>query len=127
MQTKAKFGKFRPKLLQQLGDIVVQHDRGRGNAQLRRSVLTELFSDDLYVVEERLNELEQFHARRRKREWSSLKQLCAERLLEPGDLAAHCRLLDAVWDVAYCGCDSAVFCDEIKQLQVMNVHDRKRR
>jgi hypothetical protein len=45
---------------------------------LGRPVLTELFTDDLDVVEERFNKLEQFHASGRKREWPSLKQLGAK-------------------------------------------------
>jgi hypothetical protein len=55
------------------------------------------------------------------------EKLRTERLLELGDLAAHCGLLDAVWNVAHRGCDPAVFHDEIEQLEVMNVHDRRRR
>src|SRR5206468_10486186 len=103
------------------------HDWRRGKAAVLRPVLAELFSDDLDIVGKGFDDLEQFHARRGKREWSSLKKLRAKRLLQLGDLATHCRLLDTIRDVAHRGCDSAVFRDEIEQLQVMNVHDRKRR
>jgi len=85
------------------------------------------FRHDLDIVEKRFNKLEEFQPCGRKREWSSLKQLGAERLLQLRDLPADRRLLDAVRDVTHRGCDPAVLRDEVKQLKVMNVHDRKGR
>src|SRR6516162_1762950 len=125
MEVKPEGGKFCANALQDLRQIIVQHDRRSRDPQLRRPVLAEPLGDNINVLEERPDELEKLRARGRECKWTPLKKLGAERFLEFGDLPANSRLLNAVGNVAHrCG-DAAVFCNEVEQLQMMNVHDRK--
>ena len=127
MQIKPKRRKFCANALQDLWQIIVKDDRRSRDAQLRRTVLAEPLGHSFNVVEERPNELEEFGARGREREWTPLKKLRPECFLEFGDLPANSRLLNAVGNIAHRCCDAAMFCDEVEQLQMMNVHDRKGR
>jgi hypothetical protein len=51
-----------------------------------------------------------------------LKKDRVEFLLQAQNLGADRRLLDAIWHLARCPADAAVFRDVIKKLEVVNVH-----
>ena len=89
---------------------------------MRRTVLAEPLGDNINVLEERPDELEELRPRGREREWTPLKKLRAEGFLQLGDLPTDGRLLNAVGNVAHRCRDAAMFCNEVEQLQVMNVH-----
>ena len=105
----------------------MKHNRRSSDSQLRRTVLLESFADNINVLEERPDELEKLCACRREREWTPLKKLRAEGFLQLGDLPTDGWLLNAVGNVAHRCRDAAMFCNEVEQLQMMNVHDRKGR
>ena len=93
---------------------------------LRRTVLVQPSGNEIDILEERSDELKKLCANGQQRKWPPLKKLGSEGFFQFGDLTADRRLLNPVGNVAHRGCDAAVFSDEIEQLKVMNVHDRKR-
>src|SRR4029077_14742 len=73
VQVEPKRWKLHAKFLQQFRNVIVQDDRRRGDAQLRRTVQAHFLGDDVNVIKERSDELEQFRARRREGERPPLK------------------------------------------------------
>src|SRR5437868_8572544 len=102
--------------------MVPQYDFRGANANMFGNSPPKSFSRRLKIVEKRGDELKQFFALRREREWPPLKERRAERLLQLNDLPAHGRLLNAVGHVAHSLADASMFADVIKQFEVMDVH-----
>jgi hypothetical protein len=64
--------------LQDLRQVIVQHDRRSGDTQLRGTVSPKPLGDNVDVLEKRPDELEKLRACGREREWTPLKKLRAE-------------------------------------------------
>jgi hypothetical protein len=102
---------------------MVAQDDGRGaDADLPRLPALKFAGNFVQPREERRDERKKFFALRRQRERPPLEQRHAEKFLEPPDLRAHRRLLDAVGNVPHRRHDAAVFGDVIKEFEVMNIH-----
>ena len=81
-----------------------------------------LFTHQLDVGEERLDERVEFCPGRRELKRAPIEELRSEVFLQLQNLHAHGGLLNAVGNVAHSLADAFVAGDVIEQLQMVNVH-----
>src|ERR1035437_794026 len=126
-QRDFEVGKALPHVLEHVGQMVAQDDRGSANADLAGLAALQVAGDGIQVGEEGLDEVIELLAGRRQRERPALEQRHPQVFFQLRHLPAHRRLLNAIRDVPQRLGNPAVAGDVIKQLQMVNIHARRRK
>ncbi len=106
--------------------MLAEHAGARGEPKMLRRFLAYASGEFAHGAEERSDVLVNLPTRGRQRERPPVKQPVPDRLLEPRELRADRRLLDAVRNQAQPGSDAAGLRDVIEELEMVNVQHAAR-